>query len=327
MTLFSEIYGAYFRIASAVLERETVTASDLERIVAGEGFRDSVLFIPDKLRPGEGSWGLLEDRGNGEWGRVTSNPPVTIVTELQKRWLKAKLSDPKMWLFLTDEELAELSGRLSDIVPLYSREQIRQVDTYSDGDDFTSPDYRRHFRDILTATKEKRIIYILFRTGSGKIQGRLFVPLKIEYSPKNDKFRVYCRNARRCGNSGNTVINIGRVIRTDLTDTEYPSDLRQDEYFSRIRCQEPAVIKVSQERSGVERFLMEFSSYEKRTGLDTETGDCTVTLWYDRTDETELLIRLLSFGPVVEILSPPGLRAQAAERVRKQYRLIYGGSD
>ena len=46
-------------------------------------------------------------------------------------------------------------------------------------------------------------------------------------------------------------------------------------------------------------------------------------LWYDKQDETELLIQLLSFGPVLEILGPPAFRAQAAERVARQYALLF----
>ena len=46
-------------------------------------------------------------------------------------------------------------------------------------------------------------------------------------------------------------------------------------------------------------------------------------LWYDRQDETELLIQLLlSFGPVVEITGPRHLREQAKIRIKKQYELV-----
>jgi predicted DNA-binding transcriptional regulator YafY len=97
-----------------------------------------------------------------------------------------------------------------------------------------------------------------------------------------------------------------------------------DEYFLSRKCSSPAVIRVTDARNGVERFMLEFASYEKHTVRDLETGEYTVELWYDTQDETELLIRLLSFGPVIEILGPPQLRSQAAERVRRQYELLYG---
>ena len=81
-------------------------------------------------------------------------------------------------------------------------------------------------------------------------------------------------------------------------------------------------MRVRMERNGADRFLMEFASYEKQTDRDLTTGDCLVKLWYDAQDETEVLIRLLRFGPVLEILGPPSLRAQAVERVRRQTALL-----
>ena len=57
-----------------------------------------------------------------------------------------------------------------------------------------------------------------------------------------------------------------------------------------------------------------------------ETGKCNVKLLYDRADETEVLIRLLSFGPVLEIISPQDMRNKAAERVKRQMELLNGGN-
>lgn len=67
--------------------------------------------------------------------------------------------------------------------------------------------------------------------------------------------------------------------------------------------------------------MVEFSSYEKQSEYDGETGSCTVTLWYQRDDETEVLIRLLGFGPVVRVLGPKRFMAQMRERVLRQNSL------
>ena len=323
MTLFSEIYGAYFRIAAAVLGRESVTERDIRCIVEKEGFRDSVLFVPNKLIPGEDSWGLLEDNGNGTYSPVTKNPPVTVVTELQKRWLRAKLSDPKLALFLTDEELTALEERLRDTEPLYTPDMIRIVDAFSDGDNYADPFYRTVFRELLEALRAGEITHICFDSGKGESKHGFFLPLRLEYSSKNDKFRVYCCRTRYSNLTSDViVVNLGRI--TELRRTgEIPGSTVAGESSSQ-RCTEPAVIRVTNERNSIEEFLMEFSSYEKKTETDESEQVCQVTLWYDKYDETELLIKLLSFGPAVEILSPPKLRSQAAERVRKQYRLLFG---
>lgn len=324
MTLFNEIYGAYFRIAAAVLGKETVTAGDISRIISEEGFRDSQLTLPEKLKPGRDSWGLLTDNGDGTFSRLTERPPVTAVTELQKRWLRAKLDDPRLGLFLTDEELDLLRERLGDTEPLYAPGDIRTFDRYSDGDDIASPEYRRNFRELLTAAKTGEITHICFRSGKGTDIKRYFLPLRIEYSPLNDKFRVYCRSVFDGRASGSTVINIGRITEIRRTGRLYEDNGDIEGYFRSLRCREPAVIQLSNERNAIERFMMEFSSFEKRAEYNMEKVSCRVELWYDRSDETELLIKLLSFGPVLEIIAPDSLRQQAAERVRRQYRLLNG---
>lgn len=46
-----------------------------------------------------------------------------------------------------------------------------------------------------------------------------------------------------------------------------------------------------------------------------------LTLRYDREDETELLIRVLSFGPVLKVVSPDSFIDKVMERLRKQFEL------
>ncbi len=323
MMLFHEMYGAYFRIAARVLGEAPLNVQRLQYIVAEEGFRDSVLFVPQKLIPQkDGSdWGLLRQNPDGTLSAVTKHPPVMPLTLLQKRWLKARLSDPKMRLFLDDETFAALSEKLRDIRPLWEPDMFRYTDSFSDGDDFTAPAYREHFRLLLRAIREREVMNIRFHSGSGRRMEMRYLPLAIEYSRKNDKFRLFCCAVRGGKLTGSGNINLGRIEQVRGTGVRYEGKVTAEDYFRMRRCESPVTVRVTTERNAVERFLMEFSSYEKHTERDVETGEITVQLRYDKQDETELLIRLLSFGPVLEIMGPPAFRAQAAERVMRQYAL------
>lgn len=146
--------------------------------------------------------------------------------------------------------------------------------------------------------------------------------LKMEYSPKNDKFRAYCYLLRHDKIKKSGIINIGRITNIIDTGRVFRTPVSMDDYFSSRKCSSPAVIIVKPERNGVERFMLEFASYEKHTVRDLETGRYKVELWYDNQDETELLIRLLSFGPVIEILGPQSLREQAKLRIKRQAELL-----
>ena len=46
-----------------------------------------------------------------------------------------------------------------------------------------------------------------------------------------------------------------------------------------------------------------------------------VHIKYDKDDETELVIRVLGFGPMVEVIEPDGFRNLIIERLKKQKAL------
>lgn len=46
-----------------------------------------------------------------------------------------------------------------------------------------------------------------------------------------------------------------------------------------------------------------------------------MTVWYDKDDETELLIRILSFGPMIRVIEPESFVELVRERIAKQFQL------
>ncbi len=321
MAVFSEIYGAYYRIAARAMREKTVTDDEVYELIRLLGFRDSALFLPQKLLPqNDGSdWGLLRRNADGSLSRITENPPPAVLTLLQKRWLKSKLADPRFRLFFDDETLRRLEERLADIKPLYRLEHFLYFDKFTDGDDYADPLYRENFRFILSAIKSRELLKIAYTSGHDKRICFTCLPLNIEYSEKNDKLRVLTRKHRNGRISSGGVINIGRIDAIERTGRFFTGDINAP--FTKPR--NSVTVYVASERNAVERFLMAFASYEKRADRDLENGGCVVTLHYDKSDETELLIRLLSFGAAVEIFSPGELRRQAAERVARQSELTF----
>ena len=81
------------------------------------------------------------------------------------------------------------------------------------------------------------------------------------------------------------------------------------------------VLLLRDERNGLERVLLHFSHFEKVTRrLDSRLYE--IRLRYDPADETELLIRILSFGPVLEVRSPPEFAALVRERICIQQKIL-----
>ena len=57
------------------------------------------------------------------------------------------------------------------------------------------------------------------------------------------------------------------------------------------------------ERNALERALMHFAHFRKQAER-TADDRYRVTVYYDREDETEMVIRVLSFGPMVRVTEP-----------------------
>lgn len=71
------------------------------------------------------------------------------------------------------------------------------------------------------------------------------------------------------------------------------------------------------ERNALERVLMHFAHFEKQVEKAGENR-YLVRVTYDKDDETEMLIRILSFGPMLKVTGPDSFVALIKERLLKQ---------
>ena len=293
--LFSEIYGSYFNVVAAVLEEAAegcLTEQRLTGLVQERAFAESVLTIPAAMKGGD--WPLLDEN----LASILRHRPTMPLTALQKRWLKALLLDPRIALFAPDTK------GLEDVRPLYTPETFVRFDRYADGDPYGDENYIRHFRTVLQALREKRRLRIRFRGHTGARHRITCIPYRLEYSAKDDKFRLLTAVSHR-----GSVINLARVESCALLEEYDPDSFRPPEK----RLHE-LVLLLHDERNALERVLLHFSHFEKETRkLDDRLYQ--IKLRYDREDETELLIRVLSFGPVLEVKGPAEFIALIKERV------------
>ena len=105
------------------------------------------------------------------------------------------------------------------------------------------------------------------------------------------------------------MINLARVESCQLLEEYDPDSFRLPEK----RLHE-LILLLHDERNGLERVLLHLSHFEKETRkLDERLYQ--IKLRYDKEDETELLIRVLSFGPVLEVRAPAEFIALVKGRV------------
>lgn len=297
--LFSEVYGTYYRAVASVLDRAVsgdLSGKDLPEIVRNTAFGESVLTIPAALT--DGSWPLLSK----DMTTPLLNTPTTPLTTLEKRWLKSLLADPRIRLFDPPAD------GLEDVEPLWDPGVFVFYDRYTNADPYDDPEYIEVFRTILQAMKEKRILRIKFHSVRGKRHSYICVPYTLEYSAKDDKFRLLTSFEGKM-----LTVNLARIRSVKLMDPYTPDEYRPVNYREKT-----VTMLLTDERNALERVLLHFSDLEKETE-QLDEKHYRITLWYKQGDETEILIRILSFGPVLQVQGPDSILRQLQERINKQF--------
>ena len=80
------------------------------------------------------------------------------------------------------------------------------------------------------------------------------------------------------------------------------------------------VMELTDERNALERAMLHFSHLDKQTER-IDDKHYKLTLYYEREDETELLIRVLSFGHVLKVIFPDDFVGNLTDRLEKQKKL------
>ena len=296
---FNEIYGAYYNAVSKILAKaveKTVTPKDIRKIVEEAAFGESSINIENSLS-GE-KWQLVTKNGD----TPLENKPSLPLTTLEKRWLKAISLDPRVKLF--GEDFSDLR----DVEPLFTPDDICVFDKYSDGDPYEDQQYIKNFRLMLDAINRQYPVKLTTKNNKGEEKYIVFLPQYMEYSEKDDKFRVVGSGGRWA-----TVVNMGRIIWCH----PYVKPYTPNTNTKMVRDKETVVFQLADERNALERALMHFAHFEKQAEKLADNR-YKITVTYDKDDETELLIRVLSFGPMIKVTSPDSFINLIKERLIKQ---------
>ena len=296
--IFSELYSAYYNAVAAILSRIKEgehSERELQRIVVERAFGESVLSILPALKSGK--WQLVRP----DMTTPLRHSPTMPLTTLQKRWLKAISQDPRVRLF--DVSFPELR----DVEPLFTPDDYCVYDKYSDGDPYEDEGYIRHFKTVLEAIRTGTQIKFSMVNRHGNTMFARCRPIRLEYSEKDDKFRVITAGWRSV-----STVNLARMV----TCEPYTGELELTGSAPKTTYATVSV-RILDERNALERFMLHFAHFEKQAEK-TGKSEYTVQIRYDVEDEQEMVIRILSFGPLVEVTEPPAFRALMVEKLQSQ---------
>ena len=296
--IFSELYSAYYNTIAAIIFRITEgerSEKELQRVVAEHAFGESILNIMPALKSER--WQLVHQ----DMTTPLEHKPTMPLTLLQKQWLKAISLDPRMKLFGMD------FSALDGVEPLFAPDDYYVYDKYSDGDPFEDEEYVRQFRVILEAIKNGGQVKFEMTNRKGNTMFIRCRPLRLEYSEKDDKFRVIT-----AGWHSVTTVNLCKM----RACVHYTGEKLSEGEEQRAEL-DTLILKVTDERNALERVMLHFAHFEKQA---ERTGENTYLLKikYSLDDESEIAIRILSFGPMVEVIGSEKIKKMVIEKLKKQ---------
>lgn len=197
---------------------------------------------------------------------------------------------------------------LEDVQPLFTFDDIYIFDRYADGDPFGDETYIQTFRLILNAVKNRRPLRIDVENQRGTRTRVNVLPEYLEYSEKDDKFRLITSGCRY-----GQIINLGRILSCEPLEENF----RGYQKKPAMAADKSIVIELYDGRNALERVLLHFAHFEKEAQRLDEKH-YRVTIRYQRDDETELVIRVLSFGPFIRVTEPECFMALIKKRLEMQ---------
>ena len=296
--IFSELHSAYYHtvaeIISKIIDGER-SEKEMQGIVSKYAFSESALTIMPALKSEK--WQLVHK----DMTTPLKNKPSIPLTKLEKQWLKSISLDPRIKLFGV-----KFDG-LEDVEPLFTSDDYYIYDKYNDGDPFESEEYQNHFKVILEAIRQGSQIKFEMQNRFGKSMFVRCRPIRLEYSEKDDKFRLVTE-----GWHAVSTVNVGKM----RSCVHYMGEKELSD-FSREEQHDTVTLRVLDERNALERVMLHFAHFEKQAEK-LNKNNYLLKIKYSIDDEPEMVIRILSFGPLVEVIGTEKIRNLVIEKLKKQ---------
>ena len=143
------------------------------------------------------------------------------------------------------------------------------------------------------------------------------VPARLEYSVKNDKFRLLALKQTNTSKMKLEILNLSRIQIVRLTEKTLSASTDLNQIIRDTYYKEPVRLHIINKRNALERAMLHFANYEKNTRkIDQDTYECLI--YYNQMMETELLIEVMSFGPMLKVVGNDRFLKSLKTRLRRQ---------
>lgn len=318
--LFNEIFSVYYyMIAEVILQCCSIykgqyvsekNINDIVKTVQG-WFEQKKGIKTDTLLKEEIKW-LIQNNAFGK-SKVKSGAAeirfkyecdsalefyrnILPLTRLEIRWLKTILDDPQIKCFLSEKESNTVKELLDQKYPDIEKLPMDKIIFYDRHSVFPEiKDAEGRWIPLITkAIYKEELLDLSYTTRSGSELFGKFKPIVLEFSKRNDKFQACFQS---CRNNRFYYINIAQINNITMSHERF------DYYealglYERYRKENERSVKIEfyNIRNRTDRLLTEFSPWKKYCTYNADTGVYSLEIFYQKTDEAELIVRLMSHG-------------------------------
>lgn len=316
MELFNDYKNRYYRciqnIINQIYNGEKYDKKDIRKILHNAYLEEESILVNELVNK---NFFKFED--DIVKLRIDYNIPIRL-NDLELAYLKMFVEDDEFNKVLDDEILEKLKKNLNDVQSLdYNKFWKREnIDKY--GDSLKNNEIRNNILILEKAILNNKYIKYSSKNRNGDIfENKIAYPYKIEYSIKNNKYRlIIFFDNRAIKINIDSITNIKILEERDVLEKEKIQI--QDFIKNRKNIGAPLVLKIEDNNNTLDRCFNLFSAYDKKYYYDTD-NNLILNIYYHNFDEAEIVRDILSLGKSVIVLEPKKIRDKVVERILRNF--------
>lgn len=330
MELFDEVKNRYFHIVFKVLNecKEGLSKKDIIKLIDEEDFEEKVIGKDNRTFEGlllneyedYENYNLLKEEKELLYPKIKIENKTSIpvrFTKVEKAWLKSLIDEPVIKLILKDSTIAKLQEELKDVDSPRISEIIETTNKSKLPEFLDLNQYETNFKTLIKAiTEEKAIRYCNTDRLGNKYCDMKSLPIRLEYSLKDDRFRV---SMYSLNDSRPIMANIHTMSDIEIIEKEKSSIDRENAikilHKSRY-SKEPIIFEVIDKKMAMERCFMSFSGMERSSRCLGEDR-YEIKLFYYVFEEEDIIRKILTLGPYVKIISPQRIADEVIKKIQR----------
>jgi len=335
MELFHEYKNKYFHLIFRILNlsKDGLDRDEIIKLIEQEEYDEKVIGKDFKTFEGMllneyeslDNLNLLEERESKFYSILNNEKSIPLkvrFSKLEKTWINGMIKEPVVQALLGKEILEKLEKALEDVTE-GNNDIIEFTNKVKSDFEYNLKKFKEDFYIILEGIiNEKVIIYTNIDKNGNEYKNQLALPIRIEYSLKDDKFRasLYSLKEERSIMVNLQTLKDVKIAEKDIEISENINlEINREDVLKKLKekkySETPITIELEDIRGAMERCFMSFSSFERSSRAISE-NKYEIDIYYYTFEEADVIRKIMSLGPYVKVKSPERVKEIIVEKIK-----------